>query len=80
MKTKTVVQTKPESKYAPEKIPVRFIGTLRNKHGTKYHVYSTASKEQILMSPVTPSGRETNIKIPVKIADLSLKLRRRLGC
>jgi hypothetical protein len=80
MTTKTVDQTKTASKYAPETIPVRLISTLRNKFGTKYHVYSTGSREHVLMSPVTPGGRETDIKIPVKIADLSLKIRRRLGC
>jgi hypothetical protein len=80
MTTKTVDQTKAASKYAPEKIPVRLTGTLRNKFGTKYHVYSTISRDHVLFSPVTPSGRETDIKIPVKIADLSLKIRRLLGC
>jgi hypothetical protein len=80
MKTKTAVQTKPASKDAPEMIRMRLIGTLRNKHGTKYHVYSTVSRDHVLFRPVTPNGRETDIKIPVKIADLSLKIRRRLGC
>jgi hypothetical protein len=80
MTTKTVDQTKPASKYAPETIPVRLISTLRNRHGTKYHVYLTVSRDHVLMSPLTPSGRETDIKIPVKIADLSLKIRLRLGC
>jgi len=72
--------TKTALKYAPEMIPMRLIGSLRNNHGTKYHVYSTASRKHVLFAPVTPGGREADIKIPVKIADLSLKIRRRLGC
>jgi hypothetical protein len=67
-------------KYTPEKIAVKFIGTARTEAGTKLTVFTTVSRKYVSMSPLTPSGRQCPKTIPVKVADLSPKIRRRLGC
>jgi hypothetical protein len=66
--------------YAPETISTKFIGTVRTSAGSKIKVFSTVSKRHVAMYPLTPSGGMKYQSIPVKVHDLSPKLRRRLGC
>jgi hypothetical protein len=66
--------------YAPESISVRFIGSARTEAGTRLNVFSTISREHISIYPLTPNGALKVQGIPVKLADLSPQVRRRLGC
>jgi hypothetical protein len=66
--------------YAPEKISIKFIGTIRTSNGNRLNVFSTVSRKHVSMYPLTPSGRMKVKGIPVKVHGLAPKLRRRLGC
>jgi hypothetical protein len=66
--------------YAPEQIATRFIGTARTEAGTRLNVFSTISRKHLSMFPLAPNGAPKVQGIPVKLADLSPQVRRRLGC
>jgi hypothetical protein len=66
--------------YVPEQISTKFIGIARTEAGTKLNVFGTVSRQYVSMSPIAPNGRQYPKSIPVKLADLSPKIRRRLGC
>ena len=67
-------------KYKPEKYFVRFIGFLETNGKARLKVFSTVSREHVLMYPEKPfPKRRTAIK-SVKIADLNPAVRRVLGC
>ncbi len=58
----------------------KFLGTLRTTKGNKLNVYATVGRESVLLFPIALSGKQSDKSTAVKIADLSLKLRRHLGC
>jgi hypothetical protein len=66
--------------YSPEQIPMKYIGTARTEAGTQLNVFSTISRSHVSMSPIASNSHQYPKSIPVKLADLSPQVRRRLGC
>lgn len=60
--------------------PIRILGSIKTKRGNAFNIYATASREHVLMFPLGTSGSQGEQGTPVKIADLSPKIRQKLGC
>jgi hypothetical protein len=60
--------------------PTKMLGNLKTSGGNAFDVYATFSREYVLMFPVVIIGSQDKQGIPVRVADLSPKIRHRLGC
>jgi hypothetical protein len=77
---KTVQKAKAVEKTELKLAKTKFLGTLRTTNGNKFNVYDTVGRESVLLFPIAPSGRQSDKSTALKIADMSRKLRRHLGC
>jgi hypothetical protein len=60
--------------------PTKMLGSLKTSGGNAFNIYATSSREYVLMFPISIIGSQDKQGIPVKVADLSPKIRHRLGC
>jgi hypothetical protein len=69
-----------EAKYMPEKYFVRFIGYLQTSNRERFKVFSSVSRQHVLMYSAKPLS-DGNVPIQsVKLTKLSPQVRRQLGC
>ncbi|WP_261892178.1 hypothetical protein [Acaryochloris marina] len=66
--------------YLPQTHLVLFLGHLRKQDGTRLKVFSTVSRNHILMIPKDKSGKWSKDFTTVKIRDLRPAVRPRLCC
>jgi hypothetical protein len=66
--------------YAPEQYFVRFIGFLSTEANATLKVFSTVSKQHILVYPENPTKYRNTTVQALKVTKLSPTTRRRLGC
>jgi hypothetical protein len=60
--------------------PTRILGSIKTRAGSEFNIFSTASREHVLMFPVDSLGKQGAQGTPVKLADLNPRMRQRLGC
>jgi hypothetical protein len=60
--------------------PTRFLGSIKTKAGSEFNIYATSSRQHVVMFPVALSGRQGQNGLPVKVADLTPRMRQKLGC
>jgi hypothetical protein len=60
--------------------PTRILGSIKTRAGSEFNIYSTASREHVLMFPITSTGKQGAQGTPVKVVDLNPGMRQRLGC
>lgn len=66
--------------YSPQNHLVYFLGTLRRRNGTRLKVFSTVSRQHVLMISKDKSGRLGKNFTSVRITDLHPDVRLRLCC
>ena len=60
--------------------PIRILGSIKTRAGSKFNVYATNSRKHVLMFPIDPSGKQGAQGTPVKVVDLKPRMRQKLGC
>ncbi|KAI9129847.1 hypothetical protein [Acaryochloris sp. CCMEE 5410] len=66
--------------YSPQHHLVYFLGTLRRQNGTRLKVFSTVSRQHVLMIAKDKSGEWSKNFTTVKITDLRPAVRLKLCC
>ncbi|WP_187153004.1 hypothetical protein [Acaryochloris marina] len=66
--------------YSPQHYLVYFLGTLRRQNGTRLKVFSTVSRQHVLMISKDKSGKWSKDFTTVRITDLHPAVRFRLCC